>query len=110
MNSRERIKKSINFEETDKVPIDWGNHSLVGIHEIAYRNLLNYLNKEEKIIIHDPVQRLAIVSEDILEFFGVDTIPLIPKGSSEYKFEEDENGNFYDEFGGFFQRTELYGD
>ena len=50
MTSRERVRKSLNFTEPDRIPVDWGG-GVTGIHEVAYRNLLKYLGKEEEIEI-----------------------------------------------------------
>lgn len=110
MNSRERVIKALNFEEPDRVPIDWGMCTVSGIHEVAYRNLLKYLGKQEEIIISDPVQRLALPSEDILETFGVDTRLIWANPSSGWKYEEDQEGNWFDENGVYYKRCGYYCD
>ncbi len=44
---------------------------------VAYARLRNYLGLEPKPIrVYDPIQQLAIVDEDVLQRFGVDTIEL----------------------------------
>ena len=48
MNSRERILKTLNHEEPDKVPFDLGSTHLTGITYGAYRDLRNYLGLEEE--------------------------------------------------------------
>lgn len=110
MTSRERVIKATNFEEPDKVPIDWGMILISGIHEVAYRNLLKYLNIEEDIIILDRIQRLALPSERILQLFEVDTRAIHPYPISSWKYEEDEKGNWYDEFGIQYAQKEFYCD
>lgn len=110
MNSRERIRKAINFQEPDRVPIDWGMITVSGIHEAAYKNLLSYLNKNEEIVISDPVQGLALPSEDILKLFNVDTRVLWANSPSSWKYEPDEKGNWYNEHGTYFIRNEYYCD
>jgi uroporphyrinogen decarboxylase len=111
MNSRERFKKALNFAEPDRVPVDWGGNGLItGIHEIAYRNLLKYLGKDEEIVLIDYVQRLAKPSEEILDMFGVDTEVILTNSSSKWKYEPEENGNWYDEFGTYWVRSEYYCD
>lgn len=73
--SRETILKAINFEETEKVPVDLGGHRSSGIHVSAYKNLRRYLGFEEKTLyMYDVPQQLAIIDDDVLEYFGVDTI------------------------------------
>jgi uroporphyrinogen decarboxylase len=111
MTSRERVIKAINFEEPDRVPVDWGMITLSGIHEAAYRNLLEYLNMPEaEVTITDPVQRLTLLDETILDMFNVDTRVIWANPPSHWNYQEDEAGNFHDEFGVFFKRCGYYCD
>lgn len=111
MTSRERVVKALNFEEPDRIPIDWGMITLSGIHEAAYRNLLEYLNlPASDVTISDPVQRLALPSETIFDMFQVDTRVIWANPPSHWQYREDESGNFYDEFGVLFKRCGYYCD
>ena len=110
MNSRERVNKAINFKEPDRIPIDWGQGIVTGIHEKAYRNLLDYLGWDEVIVMSDPVQRLAMPSEKVLEYFNVDTRYIFLNPPSGWKYETDDEGKWYDEFGAKYYRTENYCD
>jgi len=77
MTSRERVLAAFDNKETDRVPIDLSGHRSSGISAIAYRKLRAHLGLPEKAIrVYDPVQQLAIVDEDVLDRFGVDTIEL----------------------------------
>ncbi len=77
MNSRERVNAALNFKESDRPPIDLSGHRSSGVSAIAYAKLRKYLGlKEKPIRVYDPVQQLAIVDEDVLNMFGVDTIEL----------------------------------
>ncbi|MEA3364742.1 MAG: uroporphyrinogen decarboxylase family protein [Candidatus Hydrogenedentes bacterium] len=77
MTSRERIQAALNHTEPDQIPIDLSGHRSSGISAIAYPKLRAFLGLPEKPIrVYDPVQQLAIVDEDILHRFGVDTIEL----------------------------------
>ncbi|HUT63268.1 MAG TPA: uroporphyrinogen decarboxylase family protein [Anaerolineae bacterium] len=77
MTSRERVLAAFNHIETDKVPVDFSGHRSSGISAIVYPKLREYLGLEPKPIrIYDPIQQLAIVDDDILERFEVDTIEL----------------------------------
>ena len=71
MSSRERVVKALNHEEPDRVPIDLGGFQ-TGIHKKAYQSLLSYLGLEDTIRDLDPVQGLAIPSEEVLQKFHVD--------------------------------------
>jgi uroporphyrinogen decarboxylase len=110
MTSRERIRKTLNHEEPDRIPIDWGEVSIAGIHAIAYQNLLKYLNIEEEINIHDYVQVLALPSEYILKMLEVDTRYILPNNPSFWKIEYDENGGWINENGTKYKRVGDYCD
>jgi uroporphyrinogen decarboxylase len=77
MTSRERVLTALNHREPDRVPVDLSGHRSSGIAAIAYAKLRKFLGLKEKLVrVYDPVQQLAIVDEDVLELFGVDTIEL----------------------------------
>ncbi|MFW6100628.1 MAG: uroporphyrinogen decarboxylase family protein [Bacteroidota bacterium] len=105
MNSRERIFKALNHEESDKVPYDLGSTQLTGISVGAYRNLRNYLGlPDEKIGLSDSIQQLAMPSEDLLETLEVDTRGLFSLTSHNWNVEEQlqdagSNWEYHDEWG-----------
>ena len=75
MTSRERVLTACNHREPDRVPIDFSGHPSSGIAAIAYAKLRSYLGLPQKTLrVYDPIQQLAIVDDDVLEMFGVDTI------------------------------------
>lgn len=77
MNSRERVLSALNHREPDRVPIDFSGHRSSGIAAIAYAKLRAHLGLPKRPIrVYDPIQQLAIVDEDVLDLFGVDTIEL----------------------------------
>jgi uroporphyrinogen decarboxylase len=77
MNSRERVLAALNHQEPDRVPVDLSGHRSSGIAAMAYARLRDYLGLARKPIrVYDVVQQLAIVDEDVLSLFGVDTIEL----------------------------------
>jgi uroporphyrinogen decarboxylase len=77
MTSRERVLSALNHDEPDRVPIDVSGHRSSGIAAIAYAKLRDFLGLPKKPIrVYDPVQQLAIIDDDVLERFGVDTIEL----------------------------------
>ncbi|MBI2435430.1 MAG: methyltransferase [Candidatus Hydrogenedentes bacterium] len=77
MNSRERVLAALNHQEPDRVPVDFSGHRSSGIAAIAYARLREHLGLPKKTIrVYDPVQQLAIIDDDILDRFGVDTIEL----------------------------------
>jgi uroporphyrinogen decarboxylase len=77
MTSRERVLAALNHTEPDRIPIDLSGHRSSGIMAMAYARLLEFLDLPERPIrVYDPVQQLAVVDEDVLERFKVDTIEL----------------------------------
>lgn len=74
MNSRERIRKTINHQEPDRVPLDLGG-IVSGITRTAYRNLIGELNlsiSSSECLI-DRIQQLVKPDEKILDRFQIDT-------------------------------------
>jgi uroporphyrinogen decarboxylase len=77
MNPRERVLTTLNHREPDRVPVDFSGHRSSGISAIAYGRLRKHLGLQEKPVrVYDLVQQLAVVDEEVLAHFGVDTIEL----------------------------------
>ncbi len=77
ITSRELVLAALEHRQTDRVPVDFSGHRSSGIAAIAYPKLRKYLGLPPKPIrVYDVIQQLAIVDEDVLERFGVDTIEL----------------------------------
>ncbi|MGO8694789.1 MAG: uroporphyrinogen decarboxylase family protein [Rectinemataceae bacterium] len=89
MNSRERINAALNHLPVDKVPIDFGAHRSSGIMAIGYARLLRALGfRDRPIRVFDVVQQLAVVDDDVLARFGVDTVELgrgFSRGEADWK-------------------------
>lgn len=90
LTSRERVLKALNFEEPDRVPIDFGGFQ-TGIHKRAYQELLTYLGQEEELVILDPVQQLVKLSEAILQKFHVDVRYITAQAPQNYTGEIELN-------------------
>ena len=77
MTSRERVLAALDHRETERVPVDFSGHRSSGIAAMAYPKLRKRLDLPPKPIrVYDVVQQLAVVDEDVLDRFGVDTIEL----------------------------------
>jgi uroporphyrinogen decarboxylase len=77
MNRRERVRSALELKEPDRVPIDFGGHRSSGIMAGAYAKLRDHLGLPPKPLhIYDTIQQLAIVDDDVLEHFDVDTVEL----------------------------------
>jgi uroporphyrinogen decarboxylase len=71
--SRERVNKTINFIEPDKVPISFGSSVPDGINYQCYKELLDFNGIKAKIHYCHKRGELVIPDEEILEKFKVDT-------------------------------------
>ncbi|MCU0785112.1 MAG: methyltransferase [Verrucomicrobia bacterium] len=77
MTSQERVRAALNHRDPDRIPVDFSGHRSSGIAAVAYARLRDFLGLAKKPIrVYDPIQQLAIVDEDVLERFQVDTIEL----------------------------------
>jgi uroporphyrinogen decarboxylase len=77
MTSRERVLAALNHIEPDRVPVDFSGHRSSGIAAMAYPKLREFLGLPPRPIrVFDVIQQLAIIDEDVLDRFGVDTIEL----------------------------------
>jgi uroporphyrinogen decarboxylase len=77
MTPRERVLASLDHRQPDRVAIDFGAHRSSGIAAMAYPKLRQALGLDARPIrVYDPIQQLAIVDEDVLDRFQVDTIEL----------------------------------
>jgi hypothetical protein len=59
MTSRERLRKALNHQEPDRVPIDLGGNQ-TGIHKFAYQKLIAHLGIQDEVRIMDAVQQLEM--------------------------------------------------
>jgi len=77
MTPRQRVLTALNHQQPDRVPVDFGGHRSSGIAALAYRRLREALGFEPRPLrVYDPIQQLAIIDEDVLDRFEVDTIEL----------------------------------
>jgi uroporphyrinogen-III decarboxylase len=77
MNSRERVRKAINHQETDRIPLDLGSTLVTGIQASTYAKLRQSLGLKDKPVgIADPFQMLGEVDMEVIGKLGIDTIGL----------------------------------
>lgn len=77
MTSRERVLSALSHRESARVPVDFSGHRSSGIAALAYPKLRRSLGlPPEPIYVYDVVQQLAIVGQDVLDRFDVDTIEM----------------------------------
>jgi uroporphyrinogen decarboxylase len=83
MTSRERVLRAVNFQETDRVPIDLGGMKASSISVRAYNRLKATLGIQTKTRIWDPKFMIASVEEAVMQRFHLDILPL-DVSSAEY--------------------------
>ena len=82
ISSRERVRITLNHEEPDRVPIDFGASRVTGIGAIAYNRLVQYLGIEEEIHLYDIKQQLAYPSLEVINRLGGDVVSIGRLGST----------------------------
>lgn len=77
MNSRERVKLTLEHKQPDRVPIDMGSTPNSGIAASALARLRKALKLTEKPIkVTEPFTMFGMVEEDVMQALGVDIIGL----------------------------------
>jgi len=71
--SRERLARTLNHQQPDRIPIDFGGTSVTGVHASCVAALRDYYGLEQRPVrIHEPSQMLGLVDEDLQDAMGVD--------------------------------------
>lgn len=73
MTSRERLRATLNHQQPDRVPIDFGGTAVTGIHASVVAALRDHFRLEKRPVkVHDPYQMLGLLDDDLLDAMGVD--------------------------------------
>lgn len=82
MTPRERVRKALNHETPDRVPVDLGATWVTGIAASAYARLRPALGlKAEPPKINEPLQLLGTMEDDVREKLGIDVVGLWPQST-----------------------------
>ena len=76
MTSRERVLRAVNFQDTDRVPIDLGAMKASGIGVKAYNRIKARVGLHSRTRIWDPKFMIASVEEAVMRRFHLDVVPL----------------------------------
>jgi len=76
MNARERVLRAVNFQKSDRAPIDLGAIRASGISAVVYDKLKARMGIHTPTKIHDTMQILAEVELEVLDRLHVDVAPL----------------------------------
>ena len=103
MTPRERMRRALAHREADRVPVDLGSSIVTSITKAAYVPLMAHLGLPAgDVTIHDEVQQLPYLAEDLLRRFAVDTrmVQLPPAHVAGVEIlDEDEYWAMYDRWG-----------
>ncbi|MHB1347547.1 MAG: uroporphyrinogen decarboxylase family protein [Candidatus Humimicrobiaceae bacterium] len=80
MNSRERIRKTLNHSQPDKLPVDFGGMLGTGINVSVIYQLRQRLGLDKAgtpVKVIEPFQMLGEIKDDLKSILGVDTIALL---------------------------------
>ena len=79
LSSRQRVLKTLNHEEPDRVPLDMGGTIMSGIMAHALDRLRNHLGLEYRPVkVYEVFQMLGEVEMDLVDRLGIDVLPLEP--------------------------------
>jgi uroporphyrinogen decarboxylase len=79
MNSRERILKSLNHKEPDRIPRDLGGTESSGLTAYSLHKLNNLLELKNTPKIFEPYQYVAYIPDELRDKFRIDTANLTPE-------------------------------
>jgi uroporphyrinogen decarboxylase len=76
MTSRERVLHAFTHRD-GPVPVDFSGHRSSGIAAIAYTKLRSHMGLPRRPVrVYDPIQQMAVVDDDVLTRFGIDTVEM----------------------------------
>jgi len=100
MTSFERVKRALNHQEADRIPLDIGGSVLTGMNRHSYLNLRKYLGMSiDNIQIQDDIQQLARMDDDIIERLKIDVRGVDPSMPMELGLRKPPKivGNYYEQ-------------
>ncbi len=82
MKHKERIRKALEHEQSDKIPVDFGSTAVTGMHALCVAGLRDYYGLEKRLIkVWDPYQFLGTMDDDLLDAMGIDTTAIVPRNT-----------------------------
>jgi hypothetical protein len=78
--SRERLIATLNHNQPDRIPIDFGSTAVTGIHVSCVAALREHFGLEKRPVrVHEPYQMLGLVEEDLRDAMGLDVVGVCPR-------------------------------
>jgi uroporphyrinogen-III decarboxylase len=82
LTSRDRLIATLNHEQPDRVPIDFGATAVTGIHASCVAALRDFYRLAKRPVrIHEPFQMLGLIDDDLREAMGLDVIGVFPRNT-----------------------------
>jgi len=100
MTSYERVLVSLNHQQPDKVPVDFGATGVTGIHIRIVSALRDFFGLEKRLVkAYEPYQMLGMIDADLQDALGVD-IEGIPAQKTLFGFPNEnwKSWKFHDGF------------
>jgi hypothetical protein len=80
--SRERLQASLDHQQPDRIPIDFGGTSVTGMHASCVAALRDYYGLEKRLVkVHEPSQMLGLVDDDLRNAMGLDVVGVFRRGT-----------------------------
>jgi uroporphyrinogen decarboxylase len=77
MTSRQRVLEAFAHRQPDSVPVDFSGHRSSGLTAVSCAELRRHLGLPARPVrVYDPIQQLAVLDDDVLDRFGVDTVEM----------------------------------
>ncbi len=90
MESRAKLKESLEHRSSGSFPVDFGATSVTGIHVLVVQQLRRHFGLEMKPLkVTEPYQMLGEIEEDLLDHLGVDVIGISPPKNMFGHLQED---------------------
>jgi hypothetical protein len=82
MKCRQRVKKALNHENPDKIPVDFGSTGVTGMHIACVAALRDYYGLEKRLVkAFEPYQMLGLLDDDLLDVMGIDVAGMFTRGT-----------------------------
>jgi uroporphyrinogen decarboxylase len=99
MNHRERVRRALEHQEADRVPLDFGTTTSTTITAGAYKNLTAYLNLPDAAQTMRVTSSIVFPSEAVLKRFDIDTRGLVLGSPINWQDKHYADGTMEDEWG-----------
>ena len=79
---RERLRKALSHQDTDRIPVDFGASGVTGMHVSIVAALRErYGLGDGPVKVHEPYQMLGLIEDDLLDVMGVDVAGLFARNT-----------------------------